>query len=86
MAKKGMRVLGVAFRSKDTAELDEKNDPLETDLVFTGMFGMIDPARPEVFNAVKSAKEAGIRLIMITGDHPPDSSAYRPGTGDHQKQ
>ena len=70
MAEKGMRVLGVAFRSRDKAELDEQNDPLEAKLIFTGMFGMIDPARPEVFNAVKSAKEAGIRPIMITGDHP----------------
>ena len=70
MAEKGMRVLGVAFRSRDKAGLDEENDPLEANLVFTGMFGMIDPARPEVFNAVRSAKEAGIRPIMITGDHP----------------
>ncbi len=70
LAKKGMRVLGVAFRSRDHAEIDEKNDPLETGLVFVGMFGMIDPARPEVLEAVQTAQTAGIRPVMITGDHP----------------
>jgi Ca2+-transporting ATPase len=43
---------------------------LESGLVFVGMFGMIDPARPEVKEAVKTTQEAGIRPIMITGDHP----------------
>ncbi len=70
LAKKGMRVLGVAFRSRDHADIDEKNDPLENNLVFVGMFGMIDPARPEVQGAVQTALTAGIRPVMITGDHP----------------
>jgi len=64
LAKNGMRVLGLAFRQSDTAEA------VERDLIFIGMVGMIDPARPEVQSAVKEAKAAGIRTVMITGDHP----------------
>jgi P-type Ca2+ transporter type 2C len=70
LAEEGMRVLGVAFRALDSqpAQVDEKS--LEQDLVFVGLAGMIDPARPEVKDAVGIAKAAGIRPIMITGDHP----------------
>jgi Ca2+-transporting ATPase len=65
-----MRVLGVAFRP--LAALPAAVDPglLERDLVFVGMLGMIDPARPEVKDAVQVCQTAGIRPIMITGDHP----------------
>lgn len=70
MAKKGMRVLGVGFRTCDRTPGDEFVKPVEEDLVFIGMIGMIDPARPEVKNAVQTAREAGVRTIMITGDHP----------------
>ncbi len=66
MAQKGMRVLGVAFQLKK----DAGTTFLEQDLTFVGMFGMIDPARPEVKDSVATAKSAGIRTIMITGDHP----------------
>lgn len=70
LALKGMRVLGVAFRQ--CANIDQKLacEDLEKDLVFVGMFAMIDPARPEVKDAVATAKQAGVRPIMITGDHP----------------
>ncbi len=70
LALKGMRVLGVAFRQ--CAEMDDKkiNEAIENNLVFVGMFAMIDPARPEVKEAVKTARQAGVRPIMITGDHP----------------
>jgi Ca2+-transporting ATPase len=81
LAKKGMRVLGVAFRLREKAELDEKQDPLERDLIFVGMFGMIDPARPEVEAAVATARTAGIRPIMITGDHPLTALAIAKGIG-----
>jgi Ca2+-transporting ATPase len=64
LAQNGMRVLGLAFAQRDTPE------PIEEDLIFIGMVGMIDPARPEVQGAVKEAREAGIRTVMITGDHP----------------
>jgi Ca2+-transporting ATPase len=64
LAQNGMRVLGLAFRQREVPE------PLESDLIFIGMVGMIDPARPEVLGAVREAKAAGIRPVMITGDHP----------------
>jgi Ca2+-transporting ATPase len=64
LAQNGMRVLGLAFCQCDDP------DPREEDLIFIGMVGMIDPARPEVQGAVREAKEAGIRTVMITGDHP----------------
>jgi P-type Ca2+ transporter type 2C len=70
MAEDGMRVLGVAFRNRDTSKIDENYDPLESNLTVIGLIGMIDPARPEVRDAVSTSKKAGIRPIMITGDHP----------------
>ena len=64
MAQNGMRVLGLALRwQTDPA-------PVEEDLIFIGLTGMIDPPRPEVKTAVAACKAAGIRPIMITGDHP----------------
>lgn len=64
MAQNGMRVLGLALRWQDDAT------PVEDGLIFIGLTGMIDPPRPEVKTAVATAKAAGIRPIMITGDHP----------------
>ncbi len=69
MAKSGMRVLGVALRWLPE-KVEHPGAEIEDDLVFIGMFGMIDPARPEVSEAVATARTAGIRPIMITGDHP----------------
>ncbi len=65
MAQNGMRVLGVAYRW-----LDSPSEVIEADLVFMGQTGMIDPPRPEVKDAVATCTTAGIRPIMITGDHP----------------
>ncbi len=70
LAKDGMRVLGVAFRMCPPDQVEGCNQPAEEDLIFIGMVGMIDPARPEVKNAVATAVSAGVRPIMITGDHP----------------
>lgn len=68
LAFQALRVLGYAYRPLD--ELDElTSENYEKDLIFTGMTGMIDPQRPEVENAVFEAKNAGIKTIMITGDH-----------------
>ena len=71
LASKGMRVLGVAFRWLDEQEpADARVETVEQQLVFLGMLGMIDPPRPEVADAVARCRTAGIRPIMITGDHP----------------
>lgn len=68
LAFQALRVLGYAYRPLDElSELTSEN--YEKDLIFTGMTGMIDPQRPEVENAVFEAKNAGIKTIMITGDH-----------------
>lgn len=64
MAQNGMRVLGLALRWQAEAA------PVEEELIFIGLTGMIDPPRPEVKTAVATCKAAGIRPIMITGDHP----------------
>ena len=69
LAKKGMRVLGVVFPSAGSNPRGHPNRP-EQNLTFIGLFGMIDPPRPEVKDAVAVTKSAGIRTVMITGDHP----------------
>jgi P-type Ca2+ transporter type 2C len=76
LAGEALRTLGVAFRSLPPETLDaEVDDAIETDLVFLGLVGMIDPPREEVKDAVDLAKGAGIRPIMITGDHPKTAAA-----------
>ena len=70
LARDGMRVLGVALRRVETPPVDEPAETVERDMTFVGMVGMIDPARPEVKEAVQRCKSAGIRPVMITGDHP----------------
>ncbi len=69
MAKSALRVLAMAYNKVD--ELPEHKDinTLENNLVFIGMVGMIDPARPEAKEAVAKCKTAGIKPVMITGDH-----------------
>lgn len=70
LAQAGMRILTVAFRPLVTLPQDDLENMAEQDLVFVGSIGMIDPARPEVKSAVLTCKTAGIRPVMITGDHP----------------
>lgn len=70
LAQKGMRVLGVAFKPLQTLPSEEAMIRLEDGLIFLGIVGIMDPPRPEVKQAVQECKTAGIRPIMITGDHP----------------
>ena len=69
MADKALRVLACAERLWDTQPTDFEPEDLEQKLCFTGLCGMIDPVRPEVKDAIVECKSAGIRAIMITGDH-----------------
>ena len=62
MSKKALRVLALAKRENDKS-------PVEKDLIFLGLVGMLDPARPEAKGAIDTFKEAGVETIMITGDH-----------------
>jgi Ca2+-transporting ATPase len=69
LAKKGMRVLGVGFRLLNSIPEIIETD-LEQNITIVGLFGMIDPPRNEVKDAVATCRAAGIRPVMITGDHP----------------
>ncbi len=69
MAHQALRVLASAVRLFDEEPHDFSPEALEHDLIFVGLSGMIDPERPEVAPAIAEAKEAGIRPVMITGDH-----------------
>lgn len=85
MTRDALRVLGLAYKLIPEAprsiggELDLNE--LENDLVFVGMVGMIDPARPEVNLALEKARTAGIRTIMITGDYPNTAAAIAKSIG-----
>lgn len=69
MANRALRVLGIGYKFISFIPNVLSSDLIENNLNFLGLVGMIDPARPEVKNAIKEAQQAGIRTIMITGDH-----------------
>ena len=71
LAKAGQRLLGFGYRRLPS--IPEKD--VERDLVFVGIVGFIDPVRPEVKNAIAQCRNAGIKIIMITGDHPETAKA-----------
>ena len=75
MAADGVRVLGVAMRRWPTAAAVPQDASLEGELTFLGLGGMVDPARPEVAEAVATCRAAGMRAVMITGDHPLTATA-----------
>ena len=70
LANNGMRILGVAFRFLDGDPIHSEVADTEHELTFVGMIAMIDPPRAEAAHAVATCKKAGIRPVMITGDHP----------------
>jgi len=89
MAREALRVLGLAYRRLPEVP-DLESDAADPELVWVGLVGMIDPARPEARQAVKQCHRAGIRVIMVTGDHPITASAVArevglipPGTKSH---
>ncbi len=73
MADSALRVLAGAY--KKTAEIEESMEAAESALVFIGLVGMIDPIRPEVLDAVENCRSAGVRVVMITGDHRDTAAA-----------
>ena len=74
LAKQALRVLMMAYKTTNDIPTLE-SEVVESDLIFSGLVGMIDPERPEAAEAVRIAKEAGIRPIMITGDHQDTAEA-----------
>ena len=75
MAKQALRILGMAYKYIDAVPETIDSENVENDLVFAGLVGMIDPERPEAEQAVREAKAAGIRPIVITGDHQDTAEA-----------
>ncbi len=68
-ASKALRVLCAAYKEYDEIPKFEDASEIEKDLIFIGIVGMIDPCRPEVYEAINECKQAGVRVVMITGDH-----------------
>jgi Ca2+-transporting ATPase len=75
MAQRALRVLGVAYRPFPHKPESLDIESVEKDMVFVGMLGMIDPPRPEVAAAIRTAREAGLRTVMVTGDYPDTARA-----------
>ena len=81
MTKDALRVIGVAYRLVNDTPTELNSKDLEKDLIFAGLIGMIDPARPEVKPALLTAAKAGIRTLMITGDYPNTARAIAESIG-----
>ena len=75
MAKEALRVLGCAYKIIDHEPTKEEMKDIENNLIFLGMVGMIDPPREEAKIAVEKCKTAGIKTVMITGDHKVTATA-----------
>ena len=87
MAKNALRVIAVAYKDiqNNLYNSHSLNKNLETNLVFCGLIGMIDPPRPEVFKAIQTCKTAGIKPVMITGDHKITAMAIAEKIGIYNK-
>lgn len=75
MARSALRVLGFAYRDVKKVATHEEENELESQLIFTGLVGMIDPPRQEVKDAIMKCRTAGIKTVMITGDHQTTAEA-----------
>ena len=75
MTQKALRLIAVAYTPADPRIKSLKNEALQGNLIFTGIFGMIDPPRKEAIESIAICKKAGIRVIMITGDNPLTAAA-----------
>ena len=75
MGRDALRVLAVAYKYIDDVPVECRPEELETGLTFAGLLGMIDPPRPEAVAAIRECDSAGIRTVMITGDHVVTASA-----------
>lgn len=85
MAQQALRVLGMAYKYVDHVPAELETEVVENELVFAGLVGMIDPERAEAAEAVRVAKEAGVRPIMITGDHKDTAEAIAARLGIIEK-
>jgi len=86
MAKDALRVLAMAYKEIDHEPTDEEMKAIEKDLIYVGMVGMIDPPREEVKDAVAKCKRAGIKTVMITGDHKVTAIAIAKALGILEKE
>ncbi|GAW63143.1 Ca2+-transporting ATPase [Ligilactobacillus acidipiscis DSM 15836] len=85
LAHRALRVLAYAYKPVEKVAQQATSEAYENDLIFVGLTGMIDPERPEVEDAVKEAKAAGIRPLMITGDHKETAQAIAARLGIIEK-
>ena len=83
LSSKGLRLLG--FASKNIPSLPHEGEKIEEDLTFIGIMGIIDPPREEVKHAISTCKEAGIKVIMITGDHKLTATSIAKDLGIYKK-
>lgn len=81
MATRGLRVLAVARRRSDAVSADATAEEAERDLELLGIFGLQDPPRPDVAEAIAACRRAGIRVAMVTGDHPATARAIAAEVG-----
>ena len=81
MARDALRVLAVSYRVAEAPPQETTSEAIEQQLVFLGLFGIIDPPRSEVLPAINTARTAGIRTIMITGDYPDTAAAVGQAIG-----
>ncbi len=86
MAKEALRVLACAYKELDHKPSNEEMQEMEKDLIFIGMVGMIDPPREEAKIAVEKCKTAGIKTVMITGDHKITATAIAKKLGILEKE